>query len=65
MEQLLDILARVDSKLSAISVRGADTFIMVDARQLLKIAYDSLRKEAEKNADSKTDELDSDRVAGD
>lgn len=64
MEQLLDILARVDSKLSAISVRGADAFIMVDARQLLKIAYDSLRKEAEKNANSKTDELDSNRVAG-
>lgn len=65
MEQILSILARVDEKLNAISVRGADTFIMVDARQLLKIAYDSLRKEAEKNANSKTDELDSDRVAGD
>ena len=65
MEQLLGILARVDEKLNAINVRGADAFTMVDARQLLKIAYDSLRKEAEKNANSKTDELDSDRVAGD
>lgn len=60
MEQLLSILARADSKLSAISVRGDDAFIMVDARQLLKIAYDSLRKEAGKNADPKTNELDGD-----
>lgn len=47
MEQVLSLLEAVDAKLDTISVRGVDAYTMVDARKLLRAAYDELRKEAE------------------
>lgn len=50
MERALSILAQADSLLETISVKGADAYAMVNARKLLKAAYDLLtRKEAEAN----------------
>lgn len=49
MEQALRALEAVDAKLETISVKGVDAYAMVDARKLLRVAYDELRKEAEAN----------------
>ena len=50
MERALSILAQADSLLETISVKGADAYAIVNARKLLKVAYDLLtRKEAEVN----------------
>lgn len=54
MERALSILAQADSLLETISVKGADAYAMVNARKLLKAAYDLIRKEAEAN-DSRLD----------
>lgn len=53
MEQALRALETVDAKLDMISVKGVDAYTMVDARKLLRVAYDELKKEAEKANDSK------------
>lgn len=45
--QILEVLAQADAKLDTISVKGVDAYTMVDARKLLRVAYDELRKEAE------------------
>lgn len=45
--QILEVLAQADTKLDTISVKGIDAYVMVDARKLLRVAYDELRKEAE------------------
>lgn len=49
MERVLSILAQADSLLETIAVKGADVYTMVNARKLLKAAYDLTRKEAEAN----------------
>ena len=50
MEQILNLLAKADAQLEQIAVRGTDTYLMVNARSLLKAAYDALNNppEAEK-----------------
>lgn len=45
--QILEVLAQADQKLDTISVKSVDAYTMVDARKLLRVAYDELRKEAE------------------
>ena len=47
--QILEVLAQADQKLDTISVKSVDAYTMVDARKLLRVAYDELRKEAEAN----------------
>lgn len=42
MEQILNLLAKADSHLEQISVKGADAYLMVNARTLLKAAFDAL-----------------------
>lgn len=42
MEQILNLLAKADSQLEQISVKGTDAYLMVNARSLLKAAFDSL-----------------------
>lgn len=49
MEQVISLLEAVDAKLDTISVKGVDAYTMVDARKLLRVAYDGLKKEAEAN----------------
>lgn len=57
IKQILEALAQADSKLDTISVKGVDAYTMVDARKLLRVAYDELRKEID-NAQSTANELD-------
>lgn len=45
--QILEVLAQADQKLDTIGVKSVDAYTMVDARKLLRVAYDELRKEAE------------------
>ena len=64
INQILEVLAQADKKLDTISVKSVDAYTMVDVRKLLRVTYDELRKEAEKNAGSKANELDSNRATG-
>lgn len=57
IKQILEALAQADAKLDTISVKGVDAYTMVDARKLLRVAYDELRKEID-NAQSAANELD-------
>lgn len=54
MEQILNLLAKADSQLEQIAVKGADAYLMVNARTLLKAAFDALNKppEEEKEEDN-------------
>lgn len=45
--QILEVLAQADAKLDTISVKGVDAYTMVDARKLLRVAYDELKKEVD------------------
>lgn len=45
--QILEVLAKADTKLDTISVKGVDAYTMVDARKLLRVAYDELKKEVD------------------
>lgn len=44
MEQILNILARADAQLEQIPVKGSDVYLMVNARGLLKKAFDMLNQ---------------------
>lgn len=65
IKQILEVLAQADAKLDTISVKGVDAYTMVDARKLLRVAYDELRKEAEANVPKSETavQLDGDGVA--
>lgn len=66
MNQILNTLAQVDNQLQTIAVRGEDTFAMVNARKLLRVAYDMVRKEAQSHAEQQpTAVLDGSRDTGD
>lgn len=47
MEQILSLLAKADAHLEQIAVKGADAYLMVNARSLLKAAFDALNKPPE------------------
>lgn len=52
MEQILNLLAKADAQLEQIAVKGSDAYLMVNARSLLKAAFDALntpKKEVEDN----------------
>ena len=42
MEQILNLLAKADAQLEQIAVKGSDAYLMVNARSLLKAAFDAL-----------------------
>lgn len=44
MKQILNLLAKADAQLEQIAVKGADAYLMVNARTLLKAAFDALNK---------------------
>lgn len=50
MEQILGLLAKADSQLEQIAVKGADAYLMVNARTLLKAAFDALNTPKEEEA---------------
>lgn len=47
MEQIMNLLAKADAQLEQIAVKGSDAYLMVNARTLLKAAYDALNKPPE------------------
>ena len=47
MEQILGLLSKADAQLEQIAVRGNDAFLMVNARSLLRAAFDALNKPKE------------------
>ncbi|MBP5460708.1 MAG: hypothetical protein J6Y20_01085 [Lachnospiraceae bacterium] len=47
MNTVIQLLIKADNALASISVKGDDAFALVDARRLLKAAFDELRKEDE------------------
>lgn len=49
MEQILNLLIDADKSMESISVRGRDVYEMVRARNLLKAAFDAVKKEVDKN----------------
>lgn len=52
MDQIIGLLIKADSQLEQIAVRGNDAYLMVNARSLLKAAFDALnapKKEVEDN----------------
>lgn len=51
MEQILNLLAKADAQLELIPVKGADAYLMVNARTLLKAAFDALNKPKEEGED--------------
>ena len=56
MNQAIELLIRADDTLAKISVRGDDAYAMVNARSLLKAAYDVLRsKKEEENVPDKSE----------
>ena len=52
MKQIIYILEKADSQLEQIAVRGNDAYLMVNARSLLKAAYDALNKPSEEVEDN-------------
>lgn len=52
MNNAIDFLIQADTLLEQISVRGSDANRMVSARNLLKAAFDVLRKETEAKEDA-------------
>ena len=49
MEQILNLLIDADKSMESISVRGRDVYEMVHARNLLRAAFDAVKKEVDKN----------------
>lgn len=49
MEQILKLLIDADKSIESISVSGRDVYEMVRARNLLKAAFDAVKKEVDKN----------------
>ena len=47
MEQIVNLLIGVDQTLEQISVKGSDTYAMVKARNMLRSAFDLVKKEEE------------------
>lgn len=47
MEQIINLLAKADAQLEQIAVKGSDAYLMVNARTLLKAAFDALSKPPE------------------
>lgn len=47
MEDLVSLLAKADAQLEQVSVKGNDAFYLVNARSLLKAAFDMLNKPKE------------------
>ena len=46
MDHIIECLIHADKQLETISVKGADVYALVNARNALKSAYDTLIKEA-------------------
>lgn len=66
MNRILELMAQADNQLQTIAVRGEDAFAMVNARKLLRVAYDMVRKEAQSHAEQQpTAVLDGSRDTGD
>lgn len=42
MEQIANLIAKADAQLAQIAVKGNDAFLLVNARSILKTAYDML-----------------------
>lgn len=55
MNQILELLVRADKQLEQIAVKGVDTYLMVNARTLLKTAYDALNKPPEEEKGEQDD----------
>ena len=55
MEQILNLLAKADSQLEQIAVKGSDAYLMVNARTLLKAAFDALNKPPEEEKGEQDD----------
>lgn len=51
MEQILSLLSKADAQLEQIAVKGADAYLMVNARSLLKAAFDALNTPKEEVVD--------------
>ena len=45
MNQLQDMLIRIDTQLERISVCGADAYRMINARNLIKALYDLVKEQ--------------------
>lgn len=56
MEQIMNLLAKADSQLEQISVKGADAYLMVNARSLLKAAFDSLNAQPSEPSEKEDDD---------
>ena len=50
MEQIASLLAKADALLEQIAVKGNDAFLLVNARSILKTAYDMLTTPKEEEA---------------
>ena len=51
MEQIASLLAKADAQLEQIAVKGSDAYLMVNARTLLKAAFDALNKPPEEKGE--------------
>lgn len=51
MEHILNLLAKADAQLEQIAVKGSDAYLMVNARTLLKAAFDALNTPKEEVTD--------------
>lgn len=56
MEQIINLLAKADVQLKQIAVSGADAYRMVNARTLLKAAFDALQQPTEQAEQEVTDD---------
>lgn len=55
MEQIASLLAKADAQLEQIAVKGSDAYLMVNARTLLKAAFDALNKPPEEEKGGQDD----------
>lgn len=51
MKQIASLLAKADAQLEQIAVKGSDAYLMVNARTLLKAAFDALNTPKEEMVD--------------